>query len=281
VYWAQTLVKGPDIWNAVKGGVADGGWCFHCYWAGMTPLADVMTLPGLTMTSAKQASGILWQLYDEFPSMQKEWDDVQMLTPWASQPYLLITTDKQVKTLADMKGMKISSTGGGPTDLLKALEAVPVPLPMPDNYMALQKGTIDGMLAPFEAIAGFKLYEVVKYYTYAPFCCVYFSYNMNKDKFNSLPDDVQQGIISKTTLKDAETLGYNWFDTPEAAVEKAAQEGGHEMIKYVMPQEELDKLVEISKPIQDAWVAKMEAEGLSDARGILDRAIELTKTYKP
>ena len=38
VFYAQTLVKGPDIWNAVKTGVADMGWCFHGYWADMTPL---------------------------------------------------------------------------------------------------------------------------------------------------------------------------------------------------------------------------------------------------
>ncbi|HEX9909249.1 MAG TPA: hypothetical protein VGA86_00075, partial [Desulfatiglandales bacterium] len=40
IYWGQTLVKGPDIWNAVKTGVVDSGWCFHNYWPGMTELAN-------------------------------------------------------------------------------------------------------------------------------------------------------------------------------------------------------------------------------------------------
>ena len=31
IYPSQTLVKGPDIWNATKTGVADIGWCFHGY----------------------------------------------------------------------------------------------------------------------------------------------------------------------------------------------------------------------------------------------------------
>ena len=32
VYPSQTLVKGPDMWRAVRGGIADIGWCFHGYW---------------------------------------------------------------------------------------------------------------------------------------------------------------------------------------------------------------------------------------------------------
>ncbi|MDH4269286.1 MAG: hypothetical protein OEV52_03165, partial [Dehalococcoidia bacterium] len=41
-YWAQTLAAGPDLWEAVEAGTADFAWCFHGYWAGMTPLADVV-----------------------------------------------------------------------------------------------------------------------------------------------------------------------------------------------------------------------------------------------
>ena len=46
IYWGQTLVKGPDIWNAVKTGVVDAGWCFHNYWPGMTELANAISLTG-------------------------------------------------------------------------------------------------------------------------------------------------------------------------------------------------------------------------------------------
>ena len=281
VYWSQTLSKGPDNWNAIKSGVADGGWCFHGYWAGMTPLTDVLTLPGLPIKSAKQAGGILWQLYKEFPSIQKQFADVHVLTPWASQPYLLISTKKQVKTLEDLKGMKIRTTGGGPTDLAKALGAVPMVMGMPDVYMALQKGTIDGMAAPFEAIEGFKLYDVVKYYTYMPFCCVYFTYAINNNVWNRLPADIQKAIDSNCTLKDAEFLSTNWFDTAKEGVLEGVKKGGYEMMEYTLPQEEIDKLIAISKPIQEDWVKKMEAQGYTDARKILDRTIELIKTYNP
>ena len=46
-YPAQTLVKGPDSWNALKSGVVDMALCFHGFWPDLTPLTDVISLPSL------------------------------------------------------------------------------------------------------------------------------------------------------------------------------------------------------------------------------------------
>ena len=176
IFHSQTLAKGPDIWNAVKTGVADMGWCFHGYWPDMTPLSDVISLPSLPIKSSEKASEVLWKLYEKFPEIQREYKDVHVLTLWASSPYFLITTKKQVKTMEDIKGLKIRVVGGPPTEQMKALGAVPLLIPMPDNYQALDKGVIDGMGAPWEAIHGFRLYEVVKYYTdRTPLCRLFFN----------------------------------------------------------------------------------------------------------
>ena len=44
--------------------------------------------------------------------------------------------------------------GGPPTEMAKALGAVPTLIPMPDVYQSLDKGVIDAAAAPWEAIAG-------------------------------------------------------------------------------------------------------------------------------
>ncbi len=67
IYPNQTLAKGKDNWNAVRTGIADMGWCFHGYWPGMTPLADVISLPALPFTTGEKGSEALWRLYEKFP----------------------------------------------------------------------------------------------------------------------------------------------------------------------------------------------------------------------
>jgi TRAP-type C4-dicarboxylate transport system substrate-binding protein len=278
VYYSQTLAKGPDIWNAVKTGVADMGWCFHGYWADMTPLSDVITLPGLPFMKAEKGSEVLWKLYEKFPAIQREFKDVHVCQLWTSHPYFLITNKKQVKTMEDIKGMKIRTTGGPPTEQMKALGAIPVLIPMPDNYQSLDKGIIDGMGAPWEAILSFRLYEVVKYYTIVPTAAVYFSMSMNKQKWESLPKDVQDAITSVSGLEAAKFWGRNFFDTAEEGVDEQIKKGGYQMIKYTIPPDELARWTNVAgEPLWKEWVKKMEGKGRPEAQQILNATLELLK----
>lgn len=198
---SETLVKGKDAWTATKHGIADISWCFHGYWPGMTPLTDVMSLPALPFRTAEKGSEVFWKLYEKFPEIQKEFSDNQILLAFTSNPYVLITNKKDVQKMEDLQGMKIRMTGGPPTKMVSALKGVPMLIAMPDTYLAMDKGTIDGMGAPWEAVHGFRLYEVTKHYITAPFPAVYFTIAMNKKKWNKLPKDIQEAIMSVSGLE--------------------------------------------------------------------------------
>ena len=278
IFYSQTLTKGKDAWEATKNGIADISWCFHGYWPGLTPLADVISLPALPFTTAEKGSEVLWKLYEKYPDIQEQFADNKILLLFTSNPYLLITTKKQVKTMEDIKGMKIRMTGGPPTEMMKALGGTPMMVPMPDNYMSLQKGVIDGMGAPWEAIHGFRLYEVVDYYTETPFPAVYFSIAMNKKKWDSLDKEIQDAIMSVGGLEGSKFWGRNHFDTAKDGVMEKVKSEGKSIEVYSFSDEERQRWIDIAgKPIWDQWVKKMEAAGHSNAQEILDTALSLSK----
>ena len=278
VFYSQTLAKGPDTWNAVKSGVADMGWNFHGYWPEMTPLGDVITLPFLPVRTGEKASEVLWRLYERFPAMQQQFKDVHVLQLWTSDPFFLITSKKQVKTLEDLKGLKIRVAGGPPTEQMKALGAVPVLFPMPDAYLSIQKGVVDGMAAHWEPIHAFRLYEVVRHYTIVPLYTIYFSMGMNKQKWESLPKDIQQAITSVSGVEGAKFWGRNFSDTAEEGVIERTKAGAYQIAKYVLPPEELEKWRKVAgEPLWREWVKRMEAKGHPDAQKILNASLELLK----
>jgi TRAP-type C4-dicarboxylate transport system substrate-binding protein len=162
--------------------------------------------------------------------------------------------------------------------MVSALGGVPMLIPMPDNYLSLQKGVIDGMGSPWEAIHVWRFYEVVKNYTDGVFPAVYFSIAMNKNKFNSLPKDVQDAMMSEGGLKGSKFWGKMWFDAmKQLALEKMKAEGRTPNIIQLSPEEQQKWLEVGGKPIWAKWVKDMEGKGVANAQKILDSTLALSK----
>lgn len=280
-YYAQSLFKGADAWESVKAGQSDIAWCFHGYWPNLTPLADVIALPFLGVPSGEIGGAIMWQLYQKFPSIQKQFADNKILLIWTTSPYYLLTVNKQVKTVDDIKGMKIRTVGGPPTEMMKALGGVPVMMGMPDVYLNLEKGVIDGILDTWEAIYSFKKYEVAKYLTLLPFHASYFSQAFNTQKWNSLSPDIQNQIMSVCGLPGSRFWGKNMFDTAEAAVGAVIKQKNFPWVTYTPPAADVAAFRKIGgEPLWEVWVKAMEAKGFSDAREILNTTLQLVKDTK-
>ncbi|MEW6668660.1 MAG: TRAP transporter substrate-binding protein [Thermodesulfobacteriota bacterium] len=281
-YYAESLAKGTDAWMGIKTGVADMAWCAHGYWAGVTPLSDVITLPFLPFKNGRQAAGILWKLREKYPEIQKEYADVHVLVFHCTPPVSLLTSKKQVKTLEDLKGLKLRMLAGPPTDVMKSLGAVPLMLGMPDVYLAMQKGTIDGSGIPLGTLEIFNLYEVGKYWTHMPITTSYFTNSMNKAKWNSLPPDVQKAITSVCGYEGSRKYAYDFHDSYDEPVRKEmadwVKKGGHKLEEYVMPKAELDRWIQVGgKPVWERWVANMEAKGLP-GKAVLADTLKLIET---
>ena len=119
---------------------------------------------------------------------------------------------------------------------------------------------------------------MVNYYTAAPFPAVYFSISMNKRKWNSLPKDVQAGIMSVSGLKGSMFWGKNHFDTAKEGVMEKVKALGKSIDVYKLPEAERERWLDVGgKPIWEQWVHNMETKGISNAREILNTTIALSK----
>ncbi len=288
-FYAQTLSKGPQAWEATKSGIADVSWFFHNYTPGMTTLADVVALPFMPFTHPVQASAILSKLYEEFPSLAAQFKENKILFTWCSASFFLLNNKREIKKLEDLKGLKARVAGGPPTDAAKALGISPVLMSMPDAYLNLQKGVMDAMAVEWQIVEGFRPFEVAKYYTFFPFFTIYFSFAMNWNSWNSLPPDVQKVFTDLGGLKGSLFYSSNFFkgyDEPLGNINERmlqwVKEKGHEAIPYTIPPDELNRWIEVAgKPLWEKWVTDREAEGHRDARKILNRTLELINTYHP
>ena len=191
-YAGQTLTKANQCYDGVVEGLSDLGFSVLAYTRGRFPVMAAVDLP-LGYPNGKVATRVINEVYKKFEP--KELSDTQVMYLHAHGPGLVHTKSKPVSKIEDMKGLKFRAHGTSAL-VVEALGGTPVPQPMPETYQMLQKGVVDGALYPFEACKGWKLGEVTGYAT-ADFSAAYttsFFVVMNKNKWNSLPADVQKII---------------------------------------------------------------------------------------
>ena len=282
VFPGETLLKAQDVLEGVQGGVADIAWVTLGYFPGRFPATEIMSLPGLYLPEGVKNSRILQQLFEKFPDMQKEFKGVKVLHLNASDPFSLFTTKKPVKTLADMKGMKIRETNGPyPQKMWERLGASSVALPMPQVYESFQKGVVDGISSGWGGLLTFRLYEVLKYWTAnSGNSSTLFAMVINEDKWKSLSPELQKAVMSVSGVAGAELGGAQAFGPGVyAAAQNAMKPGGFTVERVELEAADLAKFKETARSMWEEWVKEVTAKGVN-GRAILDEATRLIDQNK-
>lgn len=277
LYPVGTLVSPVEMYEGVVKGVTDIGMSCPSYTRGRFPLQEVLELPGIYPFNAVVTSRVGDDFHRKFKP--KEFADTHLLYMHVHIPGTFSTAHKPVRTLEDLKGMRIRATGIA-AELVKALGAVPVPMPASDAYDALNKGVIDGTVGTPNMLKGWKFGEVTKYTTIAPgagYVTGFFA-AMNLNTWNSLPPDIQK-VFDEVSKESAEYHGKVWNEM-EMEGYKYAKERGHTFI--TLPPKESDRWLAAVMPLLDAYVKAMEAKGLPGKEGLAfskEHAEKYSKTY--
>jgi len=191
-YPGGTLLKGKQMFDGVTDGIADIGMAAAAYTAGRFPLVSLFDLP-LGYPSGVAATKTVNDVYAKMKG--RDFKDAELMYLHAHGPGFLTTNGREVRTLADMKGLRIRSTGVS-AEMVKALGGTPVAMEMGEAYESLQKGVVDGSVHPVESNLGWKLGEMVKTMTrcYPVAYTTTFFVVMNKDKWAKISPEDQQTI---------------------------------------------------------------------------------------
>jgi TRAP-type transport system periplasmic protein len=268
----------PQLVDRVKDGVDDLVITLPGYTAGRFPMMEVFELPFMT-NSAQGGARAAWDYLQK--NALKEFPGTKVLATWVHDEGYIHTREKQIKTLADFKGLKMRAPTRQTNKLLAALGASPVGMPLPAIPDAVSKGTIDGFLLPWEVMPSLKLHELVKFNTETDpsrpaLYSAAFVFAMNQAKYDSLPADLKKVIDDNAGPALSQQIGKIW-DNSQAAGRKAAQDRGN--VQYTVPAAELDNWLKVSAPLYDEWVADMDKRG-HNGKALLEEARSLLAKYK-
>lgn len=192
-YWAASLNKVGEHLSAVRDNTSEMSLISPGYYQ-----ADLPVTRGLEwyykMQHADALQLVCRDVYDQFEPLRDEWEKrhrarVMYWTNWNYAPFI---TRKPIKSLDDMKGLRIRGYGVA-TDVIERLGGTAVPMAAPEVYTALERGVLDGVYGfDFITAVAYKLHEIAPHFTdigdgpHGPSATV-----INVDVWNSFPPEIK------------------------------------------------------------------------------------------
>jgi TRAP-type C4-dicarboxylate transport system substrate-binding protein len=258
--------KPPDLFRQAQDGVVDIVFTLPGYTSPAFPRTQMIELPGLK-PDGLAATNMMWDLLD--PYLLPEYEGTKVIALWGAEDAGLMTRAKPIRSLDDIKGLRMRAPSAAQAKQLEVMGAVPIAMPITELYPGLERGVIDGAMVPFSVILDFRLGEVAKTYTIPGplFGRSSFLVAMNKKKYDSLSPKARAAIdrLSGRDLSLEATKVY----LRRTAEGVASVRGKAQVIE--LSAEEQNRIRALLRPIVADWIRESEAKGIP-AREMLKRA---------
>ncbi|KKC34007.1 TRAP transporter substrate-binding protein DctP [Devosia psychrophila] len=138
----------------------------------------------------------------EFKQMAEDQLGVHILGPtYFGARQVGLRIDKEIKTPADMAGIKLRMPGGDAWQFLgTSLGANPTPMAYAEVYTGLQTGAIDGQDNPLPNVENMKFYEVMKQIVLTSHLVGYDLLVISSEKFNAMTPEQQEKLQAAATV---------------------------------------------------------------------------------
>ncbi len=260
LYNGGELGAGPaEQYARAVDGVADLSISLPGYTASNFPLTLVAELPGVLA----EADGTE-KLWNHLDLLKSEYKRTPLVALWSSAENILYSAKKPIRTIDDVKGMKIRVPSRNSGFLVEAWGGTPVSMPVSEVYNSLQTGVIDAAMIDGTATKAFKLGEVANYVTLgmkttnSPFFIV-----MNRDSWHGLSDEQKAAV--EAAGKQASLNGQqSQLKVAASGIEAIAAMPGKEVIR--LTPEQAAPFDAIAAEV----TAKIVAETGAEAKALVD-----------
>jgi len=271
IFPSMTLGGSPqELFQQARDGVADIIWTVLGYTPGVFSRTEVFNLPSVHGGSAVITNLAIQDVMAEH--LAEDFADVRVLLVHVHSGQVLLTTDATVRGLADVEGLKLRVPSRSGTWMIQAMGADPVAMPVPDLPQSLAQRVLDGAFVPMEVALPLKLLEIAPHGVELAggrrFGTTTFLLAMNKDRYESLPDDLRALIDAESGVALARIAGEAW-DAFEQEVMDRAAERGHPVVR--LSEAASAPFLAAFQTVEERWVADATARGLP-AQEILDAA---------
>lgn len=276
-FFGGTLASAPEALKAVADGSVDIGFIFPDFFPKQLIAHNIFKLFPRGPEKWENIKWIYDNVYKNIPTFNEELEkeNQKVLYITSALPAAMCAT-YPVSSIDDLKGKKWRASSRWHLAYLKNAGAIPVSVPWADCYMALQTGTMDGVLTDYDGMHMTKLDEIAKniFISKGTWFGSPFLHTINLDVWNSLSKEDQDGILRASKIVEEEIFGSLFEEEIDYIIAKQKEMGD---IVNFWSEEDLNKWInkdELVK-LKAQWVKESKEAGLENASNIMKDIGEL------
>jgi TRAP-type transport system periplasmic protein len=262
LYDQGSVAPNAGVTAALAANTLQASWVLPAWEPGRFPLTDLFSLP-MEFPGATVSGLTVQHMYEKFPELAKEWPaTLKIMSANTTGLLQIVTSNKQVKTADDLKGLKIFGIDPVSTKYIPFLGANAVSIAMvgaSDFYLAIQRNMGDGIVFSLAAVKSSKLNEVTKYCLISNTSQSPFFFIVSKAFYDSLPADLQKILDEETGAKLAEATGKVGLDQAAESDAKWLADNGMTFSK--LSSDEIAKWKTLLSPIKAELITQLAGKG--------------------
>lgn len=264
-------------YDLARTGVADITANNQAYTEELFPLALFAEMPFLS-NSAEALSVANWRATQRLQEQTDEYKDVKLLAVFSNGPAMIFTRQTEINSIDDIKGLRMRTTDGIPSQIARKLGATPITAPITEGYQMLSKGIIDSMILPADSIYSFRMDQYLEHMTRIPngLYSSSFFVVMNKAKWDALPEQDQKAIMRVSGEHLAIEAGKVWDDQDKMATAAFKERGMN--VSDASPALLADIESRLAS-IQEDWIKLAQSKGI-DGKALLEEVSKEVRAYE-
>ncbi len=282
-FWGGSLVKANEVVDALQVGTCDLAQVNYSNFENLFPMnCNVLAVPFMGMTTG--TTEVYEQLLAAHPELQAELDNngVHLCGYSMTAPYnLYMDSDAEIRKPEDLSGKKVICLQMNVMEFLTSVSCAPVQAAFSDFFTSIQGGVADGIITHggvvnMQGITD----EISQEIIFGENSGLYMetvAYCMGKDKWDSLPAEVQQVFVEEAEQFHLDDQAVQ--NGHDAIQRKAAEDAGHNY--YVLTEEEVKVWKDAMDPfIQDKLDEIGALPGCEKFREIYEDALSMIEAAK-
>ena len=263
------------IKQAKEGKVADLIWTVNTYSGNPFPSSEVFELPFVHTNDPVATNLAIREMFDEDLKAEYDAQNIEVMFNHVHQGHAFLTKGYELRTPDQMRGKKVRVPGRIHRWITEELEATSVASTVRQIPQLLQRRVLDTVLITANIVKPLRMENHVTAMTEGPngtrFANAVLTVGMNKDRWNSLPPDVQAAFREASNEKWLRKVGQIWkdYETPGMDQLKTFRK---KIIR--LTESEILQWEKALKPVTQRWIRDVRADGV-DGKRLVEKAKRL------